>query len=234
MTVLATTMAFAPDLPHADMLGGGIDSASGGRTILDFEGIVPGNAFAPLSSYAGFDWSELTVIGKRSFAAIAGWGTDNGLWSVIRGKGVVYANEQPGGIVDSTFAPSNAGATFSLIGGRFASVWNDGESVTFHAMRDGVEVGSKTATLDVSVSHIKFGKQFADIDAVRITADWSAGGVDHNPSDLQEGLEIALDNLKIVLNEPSPAGAHDFIAQQLAAHPIGGTSHHDWSDMMGA
>jgi hypothetical protein len=64
---------------------------------------------------------------------------------------------------------------FSFKRGHFASASEEGNAVTFTAYRDGAVVGTKTVTLDTEGTVFTFGRRFADIDQVLITADAPIG-----------------------------------------------------------
>jgi hypothetical protein len=144
---------------------------------ITFEGLIKGINHVQLTDYDGFTWSQAGVVGKK-WALKNGYGPDEGFLNDAHGKAVGYTLDQNGSS-DAKFT-SDSG-TFSLHSGHFASAWiHEGESVTFTAYRG-----------DTS-QFLRFGRNFAHIDAVEITA---SSGTDSDS-------EVVMDNMKVVFDTP--------------------------------
>jgi len=162
-------------------------SSSGIAETIDFEGLVKGINHIELTDYDGFTWIEAGAVGKR-WALRNGYGADTGFLNDAHGKAVGYTLDQ-NGITDSTFTADSG--TFTLKSGYFASAWmRDGEDVTFTAYRDGEVVATETVTLTTQSSRLKFGKGFAHINTVQITAN---SGTDSDSNVVMDNLKVFFD-----------------------------------------
>jgi hypothetical protein len=149
------------------------------------------------TGYGDFFWSNFGVDGKKFL--YNHYGTANGGAYAIVGKVVGYTYDL-GAYSDGWITAEHG--TFTLKQGIFASAWNYGETVTFNAYRHGVFAGALTVTLDQSPDLIKFGPQFQHIDQIEIYAH---GGFDADGSDGFYGPQLAVENLKVVLDRHGSA-----------------------------
>jgi hypothetical protein len=171
---------------------------------VDFEGIAPNDGFAEVpDGYFGLDWSGFFAFGKKfTNMHFNGIGSQH----IIEGKGV-------GGIHGgaTTYKISSDETTFTLKAGTFASDFNEGETFTVRAFRDGNLVGSKEVILDQNATEIRFGRAFRHIDELKMTA---SGGEDATVADGGAGEDVAMENLIIKVRDARPEPQHsvDFVA----------------------
>jgi hypothetical protein len=162
--------------------------------VVGFEGTVRSNTFGDVpDGYAGLNWTGFTALGKKYLQEF--FHPDSGFRTVLREKADAYVF---GSDVGQRITAAGVDATFTLKQAVVACGWNTGESVTFTAKLDGVEVGSKTFVLDRTDTSVNFGVKFRHIDEIVITTE---GGTDADPADGGAGPQLILDNLKIELDE---------------------------------
>jgi hypothetical protein len=174
----------------------------------DFEGLVAPNGSSDTIpfGYDGFDWYGFGVLGKKYLDNTI-VGVDDGYHHVIANKTVGFTQLDEDGNVDSTLILPGPGQTFTIKSGTFAAAWNTGETVTFHAFGSAGEF-TKVVVLNQTATDIHFGKHFKHIIGLVITSE---GGTDANAGDGGAGANIAMDNLKLII---------DTAAQVLGEHPI--------------
>lgn len=184
---------------------------------VDFEGIAPNNSFAEVpDGYFGLDWDNFFAFGKKFLNA-----NFNGIGSqhIIEGKGV---GGIPGAATTSTISSDET--TFTLKVATVASDFNNGETMTFHAFRDGSEVGIKEVVLDQNATEIHFGRNFRHIDTVTITA---TGGEDATVTDGGAGQDCGIENL-IIKVDHAAVPAEYYADYNPSAYHFAAMHAYDW------
>jgi hypothetical protein len=185
-------------------------------TRADFEGLVASDSVDGVpDGYAGLNWG-IGVVGRDYVETNFPTLTD-GYDNVMRGDACAFtvSNDEQN-TTKATFTAVEG--TFTLVSGIFAAAWNTGQTVKFTAYADGQKVGSQTAVMDQTAQEIVFDRGFRHIDTIKIKG---FGGTDANPDDEEDfgfGAHIAMDNLKLKLDEaaPAPDFDHDVSAYDFA------------------
>jgi hypothetical protein len=198
-----------------------------------FEGVVASTTwdYVP-NGYAGLDWPFYAALGKDYMASQ--FPVDDGYDHVLAGKVVGAILDRGDGHIDATV--TTEGDRFSLKAGTFASAWDNGESVTFTALRGAHVQGTLTVVFNQAAQTIHFGHGFKHITGFQIV---SSGGTDANAGDNGHGAGLAVDNLQIVFDSMAAHAAHadhathvdhtahaDHVLEMLHGPAIAHT--HDW------
>ncbi|HEX8234040.1 MAG TPA: hypothetical protein VF559_11940 [Caulobacteraceae bacterium] len=148
-------------------------------SLLDFEGLANNNDIP--DGYFSLKWSNFLSL-EPSGSDYIGSGYANALHS---GDNIAFNNDG----APATFRSPKS--DFDFQSGYFAAI-ADNTRITFVGFDDSVQVAKRTIVIDNEQTFLRFGHAFNSVDKIKI---------------MTSGVQLAMDDLKILFEESAPADA---------------------------